>query len=616
MSKIGDKKNFTRRAVVLGGMQLSVCFVLVGRIYYLQISERNKYNNISKKNYVHSKILLPHRGRVFDRNGKLIISNNESTSVFLTSRSSPEKIISTLEKLDTLIHLTEKEKQRITKAMRKNRRFVNLAIRKNIKWENIAQIAANNHKLPGIELLVTPYRYYHFGKSMAPITGYVQKVKLYKNDESNKSLFDTYSSTYKGIQGIERSFNEELKGNAGVVYSKVDVRGQEIETLDTSQQINGQDLNLSVDTSLQSYIYDVMAEKIGSTCVMEIETGEVLAMVSSPSYDPNIFQFNEGNELSNYFHDTKHSLNNRAIRGLYPPASTFKTIISLAGLHYGVIDPHRKVLCDGSLQVGNHKFHCWMRWGHGKLNMENALKHSCDVFFYQLALDLGIERIYQMATHFGLGEETKIELYNEYKGLMPNKEWKQHKFKKSWFLGDTVMTAIGQGYVLTTPIQLVNMIATIARDGKKIQPTLLKNKNKSQIITELHTPENEIPEQGIVIAKEHFDVVRHGIYKVVNEVGGSAHNHAIDIADFRMAGKTGTAQVRNISMEERQTGVIKNRHLNFKQRDHSLFVGYAPANNPKYAISVVLEHGGGGEISAAETARNVLLYMHNNYKYK
>ena len=368
---------------------------------------------------------------------------------------------------------------------------------------------------------------------------------------------------------------------------------KEIEKIDG---IPGKDIELTLDARLQKKAYDLFGEESGAAVVLDVHTGEILAFVSAPSFDPNLMTKGLNNEQwQALVSNERNPLSDKAISGLYSPGSTFKMVVALAALEAGIIKPDTRSFCAGKMFLGNHAFHCWKKVGHGYINVVEALQHSCDIFFYETAQKLGIEKIAAMARRFGLGSRVGIGFDNEKSGLIPDKEWKLKRFGEPWQMGESLISGIGQGYILTTPLQLVTMMARLVNGGYEVRPTFIKvsEQERSQI-------------KKINVSIENLELLKEGMFNVVNKPGGTAYWSQFNYNGQRMGGKTGTTQVRRITMKERQTGILKEEELPWRLRNHALFVGYAPADNPKYAVVVIVEHGGGGSSVAAPMASKIL----------
>jgi penicillin-binding protein 2 len=596
----GRFKTFSRRTLMLGGGKLALLGVLAGRMYYLQIVEGEKYATLAEDNRISLRLLPPPRGRILDRFGAPLAVNNQNYRVLLVAEQAND-MTTTLDRLSRIIPIDESDRERILREVRQKRAFVPVTVRENLSWEKVSQVEVNAPDLAGISIDVGQTRHYPHGTEMAHVLGYVAAVA--EHELTGDPLLELPGFRV-GKSGLEKRYDEKLRGSAGTSQVEVNAVGRTIRELKREEGQPGNDLILTLDGELQGFVQRRLAgEKSASSIVLDVETGDVLAMGSVPSYDPNAFNFGLSNsEWRALVNNPQHPLTNKAIGGLYNPGSTFKMVVALAALEAGIGGGH-EVYCPGFYKLGNARFHCWRRWGHGKLNMVEGIKNSCDVYFYEIARRVGIDRIAAMARRFGLGETVGIDLPGERGGTVPTKEWKRAYIGEPWQGGETLVAAIGQGFVLTTPLQLAVMAARLA-GGKAVRPHLAHGlSGRDEAVTpvaERAFPELEVP-------LPHLDVVRAGMDAVVNEKGGTAYGKRIRQEGWEMAGKTGTAQVRRITMAERRQGVIKNEDLPWRRRDHALFVGFAPVHKPRYCCAVVVEHGGGGSTAAAPIVRDVLV---------
>ena len=439
-----------------------------------------------------------------------------------------------------------------------------------------------------------PRRIYPFDKYLSHILGYTNKP-------SEQDLKLPYISDMPALDigkiGIEKFLNEKLIGSPGKREIEVNAFGKEIREISKELSKNGNSVKISIDLRVQKFVHKYLNKhKAGSIVVLDINTGEIISMVSIPDYNPNLI-INKPNKVywSNILNNKNSPLINRSIQGLYAPGSTFKMIVALAGLQKGVINTEDNVICKGKIDLYDRPYHCWKTKGHGKINLLRSIKESCDVYFYELSKKIGIKDIAKMANEFGLGQVSNLGFENEKKGIVPSKKWKKDNLNQTWYVGDTLNSAIGQGYALSTPLQLAVMTARIASNGKKIEPSLLKKNS-----------ENEF--KKINVKTNYINIIQKGMFKVVNEVKGTAFKSKSNV--FKFSGKTGTSQLKKITLEERESEDFRTKEQDWENRDHSLFVGYMPSNKPKYAISVVIEHGGSGSSIAAPIAKNIFNYLH------
>ena len=596
----GRYKSFTRRTLLLGGSQAVLLSALAGRMYYLQIVESERYTMLAEDNRINLRLLPPPRGRIVDRFGTLLALNQQTYRLVMVREQSPD-VEQTLDSLGQIIDLSEADRARILREMSRKRAFVPVTLRDNLTWQQVSRMEVNAPDLAGVSIDVGQTRYYPHGNGMAQVLGYVGAVS--ERELTGDPLLELPGFRIGKI-GVERHYESELRGSAGTSQVEVNAVGRVIRELSRREGEPGRELVLTVDAALQNYAHQrLMGERAASAVVMDIQNGDVLALASVPSYDPNAFSIGlTSQQWSDLISDPLRPLSNRAIAGLYSPGSTFKMIVALAALEAG-IGPSYRVFCSGKMQLGNARFHCWKRHGHGWMDMHDAIKHSCDVYFYDIARRAGIDRISAMARRFGLGSLVDLDLPGEKPGLIPTRDWKQANFGEPWQGGETLVTAIGQGFVLSTPLQLAVMTARLA-SNRLVTPRLIRGFREGALEAEAEAVP-EFPEMGL--PEEHLKIVRDGMDAVVNELRGTAYRKRIDTEGWEMAGKTGTSQVRRITLAERRAGVIKNEDLPWRRRDHALFVAYAPVHAPRYCCAVIVEHGGGGSKTAAPIARDIMI---------
>lgn len=593
-------KIFTRRALLLGGGQALAFSALAARMYYLQIVESDRYKMLAEDNRINLRLLPPPRGRIVDRYGVLIAENQQNYRVVLV-REQARDVGQTLDTLARVIDLSEYDFERVLREVHRKRAFVPVTVRDYLSWEEVSRIEVNAPDLPGVNIEVGQTRNYPYNEQMTHILGYVAVVS--ESELTGDPLLELPGFRI-GKLGIEKQYDRTLRGAAGSSQLEVNAVGRVIRELSREEGQPGQDLVLTIDSALQTYTYErLQAERSASAVVMDVHTGDVLALASVPGYDPNLFNVGLTNEVWNQLiKDPLAPLTNKAIAGQYAPGSTFKMMVALAALDSG-LGPDTQAYCPGFLKLGNARFHCWKRGGHGTLNMYGALQHSCDVYFYELSKRVGIDRITAMARRFGLGDTVGIDLPGERPGSIPSRDWKLATFGEPWQLGETLISAIGQGFVLTTPLQLAVMAARLGNGGKAVVPRLTRQIARGENVEA--PSEIEFPDMGISSA--HMRVVQTGMDLVTNNPRGTAYRARIKEEGWEMAGKTGTSQVRRITLAERAAGVIKNKDLPWRRRDHALFVAFAPVQAPRYACAVVVEHGGGGSKVAAPIARDILI---------
>ncbi len=592
--------SFSRRAALLFGSQLLLVSGLAARMYYLQVIEADRYRTLADDNRINFKLLAPSRGRIFDRYGQQLAVNRQNYRVLLTPEAAKD-VEAVLDTLGEIIPINDKERQRILREIKRRRRFLPMIVRENLEWEKIARIEVNAPVLPGISVDVGESRYYPDGEITSPVLGYISGVS--EAELTGDPLLEMPGFKI-GKAGIEKTHDLELRGKAGTSQVEVNAFGREIRELQRVEGTPGAEAHLSLDLDMQRFAAQRMGEESASAVLMDVRNGEVLAMASTPSFDSNAFtrglSADEWRELST---DPRTPLNNKAIAGLYSPGSTFKMTVALAGLERGIITPQTRIPCGGQVQLGDATFHCWKRRGHGVLDLVQGIYNSCDLYFYEVARRVGIDRIAEMGERLGFGKLTEIELSGEKKGLMPTRAWKRAVKGAVWTQGETMISGIGQGYILVTPMQLAVMCARVAT-GRLVKPRLTRALApfNADVIPPLPDPEFE----DLGLAPSNLEVVQRGMIDVSNLPGATAFHSRIPDPTMAMAGKTGSVQVRRISKAERETRVLKNEELPWRERDHALFVGFAPIDNPRYACAVVVEHGGGGAAVAAPIARDIL----------
>ncbi len=586
---------FARRALLLGVGQMGLLGFLAHRLHHLQVVEGGRYAVLAEENRLSARLLAPPRGRVLDREGRLVAGNQLNWRALLVAEQTVD-VGATLETFSKIVPLTEQERARIEREVRRRRRFVPVTVREFLTWEEMARIEMNAPDLPGISVDVGTTRIYPEGEHLAHVVGYVAPPS--ERDMDGDPLLEL-PGIRVGRAGIERHHETTLRGRAGTVQMEVNAVGRVIRELDRREGVPGQDVQISIDAELQKSVRAKIEEGT-SVVLMDARNGEVLVMASQPSFDPNIF--NSGVSAAQWRQWTANRatpLISKPTNGLYAPGSTFKMVVALAGLEARAVTPTERIFCPGHMDLGDTRFHCWHRPGHGGLDMRAALKASCDVYFYELAKRIGIDRIAAMARRFGLGVPLEIELPGTRTGLVPDRAWRQAQ-GKPWALGDTVVHGIGQGFYQLTPLSLATMTARLAT-GRAVQPHLTRGIGGRPVrgIRPEDWPSLGVPEA-------HLRLVREAMWAVVNEQGGTARVARLP-ADLRveLAGKTGTTQVRRVTREQRERG-FRVEQMPREWRPHALFVAFAPHDDPVFACAVVVEHGTSGGAAAAPLARDVI----------
>ncbi len=584
---------FSRRALLLGAGMAGTGALLAGRMAWLAVFEGETYQLRAQANRIQDRLIPPRRGWIVDRQGKPIAMNRPDYRLELRP-AEVEDLDTTLVAIRAVLDIDLAEDARIRDDVRTQPSFMPVVVRQNLSWREFSACNVRLATLPGVTPVQSFSRFYPEADHFAHLVGYVGAPTPEQYREQKNPLL-IYPGFRIGKDGIERFADKQLRGTAGSSRVEMTARGELVRELGTNADTPGDTLRLTIDRDLQDYAARRLGDNSASVIVMDVITGDVLCMVSMPAYDPNIFSRRVPARLWNALQKDDHTpLLNKSAMGLYPPGSTFKMVTTLAALEAGV-DPADTVGCSGAYRLGNNTWHCHARRGHGGVNMHRALPLSCDNYFYVMGRKVGIDSIATMARRLGLGQEYPLPLPGQAKGIVPDKAWKQRRYGKDWREGETLNGAIGQGYIVTNPLQLAVMTARLA-SGREVMPRLIAD-----------GPAPQFPSLGIPDA--HLALVRQGMVDVVNAGYGTARAARSPIGDVLFAGKTGTAQVRRISAAERKRGVIRNEALPWKQRDHALFVAFAPADAPRYACSVIIEHGIAGGRYAAPIARDVLSFL-------
>jgi penicillin-binding protein 2 len=588
--------SFTRRSLGLTGGMAAVFAVLTGRLYQLQIRNGAQYRTQAEENRVNQRLIAPPRGRIIDRFGVELANNRRNYRVLIVAEQAADGVEQALDAISKVILLTDAQKKRVLRDVGANRKFVPVPVAENLSWEEFARINMHLPYLAGVQPDVGQTRDYPFGAEMVHVLGYVGAVSVGDKKDDDDPLLDLPGFRV-GKTGIEKAYDAQVRGTAGSSRVEVNAYGRVIRELSRDQGVPGQDVWLTIDCELQRFTDQRLGTESASCCVLDAQTGDVLTLSSTPGYDPNLFNVGiKQNQLDTLTYDDHKPLINKALSGAYPPGSTFKPAMALAAVQNGLKD--LRVNCNGAMTLGNHQFHCWKRGGHGTVDLERGIAQSCDVFFYEVARRLGIDKMEVAARALGLGAPTGIELPHESGGFIPSAAWKVQRYGIPWQQGESLVTGIGQGYVLTTPMQLATMAARIA-SGRAVSPRIVHSIGGKAEPRPLPDP---LPFSG-----EAFTLVRAGMNAVVNG-GGTASRWRIAQPGMEMAGKTGTAQVRRITKEERATGVKSNASLDWKLRDHVLFIAYAPVEQPRYALACIVEHGSAEGHPQVEIARDVLTF--------
>ena len=594
-----SQRRITRRGLILGAVQTGVLGVLALRMRFMQVEQADQFRLLADENRINIQLIPPTRGRIFDRNGAIIADNVPSYRITIV-REQAGNVDEVIARLAQLIELNPDELERARRDLRELRGDTPVTVADRVSWSALSRVAVNAPALPGVLPEVGLSRRYPAQGDYAHVIGYVGPVseRDLENTDAPEQLL-RLPRFQIGKIGLEAQRENLLRGSAGTRQVEVNAAGRVMRELDRQEGQPGADLQTTLDNNLQAYCNARLDGESAATVVLDCDSGDILACASSPSYDPNLFV--RGISSADYralLENPYRPLPNKAVQGIYPPGSTFKMVTALAALEDGKIGLNETIYCPGHLTVSGRRFHCWKRGGHGNMDLHRSLRESCDIFYYELALRTGIEKISAMAERLGLGVQFDLPMTSVAKGLAPTKEWKLSNRGEPWVVGDSVNAAIGQGFVLASPLQLAVMTARLAT-SRSVTPRLIKS------VEGVEQPTGHGENLGL--NENLLREIRNAMFAVSNSNRGTAYNSRIVEDAFRMAGKTGTSQVRNISATERAGGVISNKNLPREQRDHALYVNFAPFDAPRIAVAVVVEHGGGGSTAAAPIARDITL---------
>ena len=622
-------KTINRRMFIFSAAKAVVFLGIVGRLFSLQINENKKYLTLSDKNRLRETRLPPVRGEFKDYFGNTIAGNLKVYQLHVIPEQ-VENFKSLVIRLQKILNFNSDKLNKIIKTKNNQKPWESLVISENLSWEEFSKINFYLHELPGAKPVITVGRNYPFGESYTHVLGYVSQVSK-KDLISNKTIKDRNVPGLRvGKSGLEKKYEKELIGTNSIQRYEVNAYGKRINQIDFSEGSKGKTINLTIDTEIQKLTTELLKEKAGSISVMDIYTGEIVAMNSSPSFDPNLFLYGIDSRLwNNIKSDPLKPLLNKTVSGLYSPGSTIKPLVALSALENNIIRTNMQVKCSGKVEMYGQKYHCWKKKGHGFMSLKNAIKQSCDIYFYELARLLGVDRLNLTAKKFGLGKKVLGDTFrNEKSGIVPSTKWKKETIGQNWYLGETFITGIGQGYIQTNPLQLCLMTAQLANGGHKIYPKIRvdENQNSYEKIKKI-MKENEIAakeeDSSLIKATEEFlksDIreyqplyrnpenvkfVLDAMFKSTNESFGTSYSSRIDDPKYQFAGKTGTSQVKRITEEERELDLDISQ-IPYKNRDHAWFIAFGPYTNPRYAMSVLVEHGGSGGKAAAPIAKKLM----------
>lgn len=586
---------FRRRAYLLMTIASIVFAFLIGRLFFLQVIQGERFTYLSENNRIRIKKIPGTRGMVFDRNGQLLVDSRPSFDLLFVPEDTGEPE-TTLRRLARFLGKDEGEFLNLLQEEKGRPPFEEIVLGKDVDWRSLVAVETHQLDLPGVSLRIRPRRSYLMNSMAAHVLGYMGEIgpkQLKVQKERGYGMGDEI-----GQFGLERKWEDFLRGRSGGQQVEVDALGRRVRVLHEVEDVPGQNIYLTLDQELQETAYEALRGKDGAMVVLDVHSGAVLALVSTPAFDPNVFARGiTAEEWRALGQDRAHPLNNRAIQGQYPPGSTFKIVLTIAALEEDVIAPETPLSCNGSMAFGNRVFRDWKKEGHGAVDLHKGIVQSCDVYFYQLGQRIGIDRIAKYARALGLGEKTGIALDDEKPGLIPDSEWKRKRFGQPWFPGETPSAAIGQGYVNVTPLQMANLMATVANGGTLYRPWFVRKvESLDGVLIREYGPEKI---RSLALKENTLKQLRSALADVVNGpsgTGAQARSHLVVIA-----GKTGTAQV-----VEMRGAYVKSEHLSYLARDHAWFVAYAPADNPEIAVATLVEHGGHGASAAAPLTKKVI----------
>ena len=600
--------SINRRMFITGSLKFFIMIGIVSRLFFLQVKENKKYLTLSDKNRIREWKLAPVRGEFHDYFGNVIAGNFEAYQLHVI----PEQVEDfryVIYRLKDLLELSDNEFKKVLKKKNEIKPWETLIVSDNLSWQKFSKINNHLYDLNGVKPVISISRNYPFKENFTHLIGYVSQANQ-DDIESTQAIKKNFVPGLKvGKVGLEKTFEEKLIGTNDIERYEVNAYGRRISQLEFQKGEKGKTLRLTIDTEVQKLANELLKDKAGSICVMDIYTGAMVAMHSSPSFDPNLFVFGiSQDDWQLIRNDPMKPLVNKTLQGNYSPGSTIKPIVALSALENGIVNTNFTVRCTGKTEMYGQTYHCWKKKGHGYVSLRNAMKQSCDTYFYEIARKLGVDKLSETAKKFGLGEKVFGNLFDiEKKGLIPNTQWKKNALGNGWLLGETIITGIGQGYIQTTPIQLCLMTAQIANGGYKIYPHIVvDDKVKDQPIDKF-TP--------LYKNSKNIKIVQDAIFGSTNEVMGTSYRSRIDNPKYQFAGKTGTAQVKKITEEERELD-LKTFQIPYEQRDHALYVAFGPYKNPRYALSIIVEHGGNGSTTAAPMATKLFKLIIDRHKIR
>jgi len=636
----GVKKvqTINRRMFIIGAAKIIVFTGIIVRLFSLQITENKKYLTLSDKNRLREWRLPPIRGEFLDYFGNVIAGNLKVYQLHVI----PEEVEDfnyLIVRLKKILTISDNQLKKIIKQKNNQKSWETLIISNNLTWEQFTKVNYFLHDLVGAKPVLSVSRNYPFSENYTHVLGYVSEASK-KDILNNEVIRNKHVPGLKvGKNGLEKTFENELIGTNGIERYEVNAYGKRIRQLDHIDGVSGKTIKLTIDTEIQKLCNELLNNKAGSISAMDIYTGEIIAMQSSPSFDPNLFLFGINQDDWQLIRNNPlKPLVNKTLSGLYSPGSTFKPMVALSALENGIIDKNFRVKCNGKTEMYGQTYHCWKKKGHGVVNLKSAMKQSCDTYFYEIARKLGVDRLKETSVKFGLGEKVLNETFNnEKKGLIPDTKWKKNNLGKGWVIGETLITGIGQGYTQTTPLQLCQMTAQLANGGFKIYPKLvieensktaqnirvIMNENRKQLNIKNNGLKeatkllglNKIKHEPLFKNSKNINLIREAMFASTNEVRGTSYSSRIEDLKYQFAGKTGTSQVKRITKLDRELD-LKTSEIPYDERDHALYIAFGPYKNPRYAISIVIEHGGSGSSAAAPMAKKLFKLIVDRHKLR
>ncbi len=606
-----------RRMFLLTAAKAVVLVGVVGRLISLQINQSTKYKSLSDKNRFREWKLAPERGVIKDFFGQEIASNEPLYQVHLVPENT-KNLNQLFVRLKGILNISDKKISYLKRVIKKQKPWEPVVVSDNLNWSEFSRLNLFLHELNGVEPIVSVARTYP-DNSSAHILGYVSQISA-KDLKTKKYLKNlSVPGMTIGKTGLERKLDKEIIGQIGFQRYEVNAFGKRIKEIQINEGQAGKSFKTTLDYEVQKYVNELLEDKAAAVCVMDIYNGDIVSLVSAPTFEPNAFVHGLDKKYwDSLIQNGKKPLTNKAVSGLYPPGSTIKTLVALSALENGIITPLDTFRCKGKIELHGEKFHCWEKKGHGIVNLRKGIQRSCDVYFYEVARKLGVDRLAKTAKDFGLGKQVLSDFKEERSGVVPNTKWKKKFIGQNWYIGETLHSGIGQGYFQSTPIQLCLMTAQIGNGGYKIKPRIIFEKNNNNLRDYIkykrENPDEPLPNdllfknfnlQPLFNDQKNINLIKDAMYSSSNEPGGTSYRHRMENPKFTFAGKTGSSQIKRFTEEQREAEV-KQIELDYKDRDHALFVAFAPYKDPKYAISVVVEHGGSGGSAAAPIAKKVI----------